>query len=433
MDPSRLIYDKLTDDDDGFVCDEIPDEACRDTPKNFVLILLAYFLTKLGDAIASPKTTLAWVTTAVGAPAYVLGFLVPVRESGSLIPQLFIGGMVRSLAVRKWVWVAGGVLQGIAVVGIGLVVMVLTGVTAGWAILGLIAVFAVARSFCSVAAKDVIGKTIPKTKRGQLTGWSASAAGLLTVVIGLALLLPALQDADASVYGLLLIAAGGLWFLATLVYSGIGEHGGDTSGTRDATESLKALGLLLTDRPFRRFVITRALLMCSALSAPFYIALAQEHLGSPSYILGLFLAAGGVASLISAPVWGRFADQSSKRVMIAAAAVTAGAGILTFVCDRYLPAISRSAWFLPAAYFVLSVAHSGVRVGRKTYVVDLASGNRRTDYVAISNSVIGVLLLIAGSVGALAPIISNAGVIALLASMGVAGAVLGLSLPEVEN
>ena len=68
-----------------------------------------------------------------------------------------------------------------------------------------------------------------------------------------------------------------------------------------------------------------------------------------------------------------------------------------------------------------------MRVGRKTYVVDLATGNKRTDYVAISNTVIGVLLLLVGSVGALSPIIGNAGIIALLAFMGLAGALLGLT------
>jgi MFS family permease len=172
--------------------------------------------------------------------------------------------------------------------------------------------------------------------------------------------------------------------------------------------------------------------MCSALSAPFYIALAQNRFGSPTYLLGAFVAAAGIASLVSAPFWGRFADRSSRNVMVAAAMVTAAIGLLTVFVESLLPAIAGQPWFLPAAYFVLSVAHSGVRVGRKTYVVDLATGNQRTDYVAISNSVIGVLLLIVGSVGALAPLISTAGVIGLLALMGLAGAALGRTLPETQ-
>ena len=69
-------------------------------------------------------------------------------------------------------------------------------------------------------------------------------------------------------------------------------------------------------------------------------------------------------------------------------------------------------------------------MGRKTYVVNLATGNQRTDYVAVSNTLIGILLLIVGSIGALAPVMGNDGVIGVLAMMGLAGAFHGRSLPE---
>ena len=173
--------------------------------------------------------------------------------------------------------------------------------------------------------------------------------------------------------------------------------------------------------------------MCSALSAPFFVALAQDTQGASAMVLGFFVVAAGLASLLSAPVWGRFADQSSRKVMIAAALLTASVGLLTFGVNRWLPGLGGTAWFLPLAYFTLSVAHSGVRVGRKTYVVDLATGNKRTDYVAISNTVIGVLLLLVGSIGALAPLIGNAGVIAVLSLMGLAGAAMGTTLPEAQT
>jgi hypothetical protein len=426
------LYERLTNQEDGRLCRDISEEACRETPQSFVLILASYFLTKLGDALASPKTTLAWLTTSVGAPPWVLGFLVPIRESGSMIPQVLIGGYIRSVPVRKWTWVAGSAVQGVCIAAMGLVAFRLEGSQAGWAILGLVTVFSLARSFCSIAAKDVLGKTIPKTRRGQLTGWSASAAGLVTVAVGIALMIALGDRVSASVIGGLLVAAGGLWMIAAAVYAQVPEYAGETGGGRNLFDALGRLRLLATDAPFRRFVITRALLMCSALSAPFYVAMAQENLGSPTYLLGAFVAAAGLASLISAPVWGRFADVSSKHVMIVAAIVTSGIGLLTVAVDFFVPGVRRAVWFLPAAYFVLSVAHSGVRVGRKTYVVDLATGNQRTDYVAISNTVIGVLLLVVGSVGALAPLIGNAGVIGLLALMGLAGAVLGSTLPQTQ-
>ena len=429
---SESVYELLTNDEDARLCEEIGDDACREAPQSFVLTLVSNSLTKLGDAIASPKTTLAWLTSLVGAPAFVLGLIVPIRESGSMIPQLFIGSVIRRLPIRKWAWVTGSIGQAACIVGMGFVAISLTGATAGWAIIGLVALFSFFRGFCSVAAKDVLGKTIPKPRRGQLTGWSASAAGLLSVGIGVLIMTSVGDQLDGSLLSLLLFGAAGLWLLAAAMYSRLPEQAGETDGGRNILEALGQLKLIVVDRPFRRFVITRALLMCSALSAPFYVALAQQNLGSPAYLLGAFIVAAGIAGLVSAPVWGRYADTSSKSVMITAALITSSVGVFVLAVNRSMPAVSGTTWFLPTAYFVLSLAHSGVRVGRKTYVVNLGSGNRRTDYVAISNTVIGVLLLLVGTVGALAPVVGNDGVIGLLGLMGLVGAVYGTTLPDVE-
>jgi hypothetical protein len=422
------LYEKLTDDEDARACDDISDDACRETPNSFTLILLSNFLTKLGDALASPKTTLAWVTNVVGAPAFVLGLLVPIRESGSLMPQLFIGSAIRGLAVRKWVWVAGSIVQSIAISGIGAVVWLLDGAAAGWAILALITIFSLARGFCSVASKDVLGKTVPKRRRGRLNGWSASAAGLVSLGAAGLLMLPQAGENGETLYGAMIAGAGLLWLFAAAIYSRIDEFPGETGGGRSAADAFSRLRVLLGDQPFRRFVVTRALLLSSALSAPFYVSLAQQRLGSPGYLLGMFVAANGLASLVSAPLWGRFADRSSKGVMIAAALLTAATGAVTVGIDLLAPDVAAMAWLLPCAYLLLSIAHAGVRIGRKTYVVDLASGNRRTDYVSISNTVIGVMLLVLGAAGALAQAATNTGMIAIFAAMALAAAVLGLAL-----
>ena len=84
-------------------------------------------------------------------------------------------------------------------------------------------------------------------------------------------------------------------------------------------------------------------------------------------------------------------------------------------------------------FFLLSVTHQGVRLGRKTYVVDLASGNRRTDYVAVSNSIIGLMLLVVGLAGALLSQISVAAVLAGFALTSLLALLIGQRLPEVSG
>jgi MFS family permease len=194
--------------------------------------------------------------------------------------------------------------------------------------------------------------------------------------------------------------------------------------------ALKNLELLVNDRPFRRFVLARSLLMCSGLSAPYFVALAHQQNGARGTLLGAFIVAGGCASLVSAPIWGRMADRSSRRVMFVAACLCSLVGGVVFTAGARGAEFIGGIWALPSAYFVLSVAHDGIRVGRKTYVVDMAEGNRRTDYVSVSNSVIGVLLLLAGFTGLLAGRVGSDGMIGLLAVMCLIGAAMTWRLPQ---
>jgi hypothetical protein len=55
--------------------------------------------------------------------------------------------------------------------------------------------------------------------------------------------------------------------------------------------------------------------------------------------------------------------------------------------------------------------------------VDMAGGNKRTDYVAVSNTAIGFALLAVGGLSGLASLISAETALALLGAMGVAGVV----------
>jgi hypothetical protein len=87
----------------------------------------------------------------------------------------------------------------------------------------------------------------------------------------------------------------------------------------------------------------------------------------------------------------------------------------------------------PAVYLLLALAHTGSRIGRKTYVIDLADGNKRTDYVAVSNAAMGVLLLVTGAVSAAIASIGPEAALLFLAILGLLAIPVGLTLPEVSD
>src|SRR5690606_23197014 len=145
-----------------------------------------------------------------------------------------VAGTIRSVAVRKWFWVAGSIAQGLAVVAMAIVALFLRGVAAGWSILALLAVFSLARGVCSVAAKDVLGKTISKSRRGSVTGYASSIAGAVTIVVGVFALVVRPGEQSLILFVSLLLIAGGLWIVGALVFSQLQEFPGATEGGGNA-------------------------------------------------------------------------------------------------------------------------------------------------------------------------------------------------------
>jgi hypothetical protein len=422
------LYSLLYEDEDARVCKDISDEACRVVPGNFFKNTLSQALSKLGDALINPKTTLPWMLTALQAPGWVASLLVPIRESGSMLPQLGIAAWIRRLPRRKWSYVGGALAQALAVLGLVIVALSLSGQAAGFAVLGLVVLFSLARGFSSVASKDVLGKTVPKTRRGRVSGFASSAAGLGTLLF--AVLLWRGED-GMGMYVLLLGAGAVLWLASAVCYAAIREEAGATEGGGNGLrQALDSMAVLRDDPDFRRFLMVRALLVGSGLAAPFLVVLANQRAETN---LAWFLLAQGLAALLSGPAWGAFADYSSRKLLMLAGAGAGVLGTLVFLADLLVPEVSTTAWFLPGAFLLLAVLHDGVRLGRKTYVVDLAGGNKRTDYVAVGNTLIGAFLLLVGGLTAVIQMFSTGSAILVLSLAAFAAVWLSARLPEVQN
>ncbi len=273
-----------------------------------------------------------------------------------------------------------------------------------------------------------MGRTIPTGERGQVTGWATTASGLVAITVGLGIRALG-QGAGTAVFGGLLAAGAVLWLASAGVFLRVREPA--VPDDRDAREGVAAsLRLLVTDRPFRRFVVARTLLLVSALTPPYVVAIAQDATGSAVAGLGPFVVASGVASLIGGRLWGPFADRSSRR-LIAFASGAASVLVLAFVALTRVEAVARHTWLYILTYFVIALVHEGARLGRSTYVVDLGDTGDRTDYVAVSNTAMGVLLLVVGAVSSVVALFGAEAALLLLAAIGLVGIPVSLSMAEV--
>ena len=409
------LYDQVTGEEDARVCTEIPDEACADQPRNFFAYLSANVLNKISDELVSARLTLPWLFSVLGVPAVFVGFLVPIREAGVLIPQLLVAAYVRAMPKRKVVWLLGALLSAAMLFLMALFSWQTSGMLAGWLLLGCLVFYSLARGLCSVSAKDILGKTISKTRRGRLMGYSASIAGLATLAIGLVLQSDIVGQDNLQVLLVFIITAAVLWLLAFASFNAISEPAGATEGGGNAIdEAIRSLRVLLDDKVFQRYVISRILLLSVALVIPFYVILIQQQLEGQLALLGWLIIANGLASSLSAPLIGKLADHNSRNVMAGAALLAGIVGIVTwYISSQHADWITGNTAVV-MIFFLITLSHGAARLGRKVYLVDMATNDNRAQYVAVSNTVIGVAMLLGGIIGIIADVFDVQTVILIL-------------------
>jgi len=376
----------------------------RAEPFNGAVHVTALSLTKIADGLINPKLVLAWLLNSVGAPGSLIGLLVPVREAGALLPQLVLARWVESSARRKWFWVAGSLIQGTAAFGIAAAAILLDGSMAGWAIVGCLAVLSLGRASCSISQKDALARTIPKTRRGSITGIAGSVASFGILCFGFLLAFGIIPLTVANIAGAVAVA-GAAWFTGAMIFSALQERA--DSPEKDGGDGFSAfVAPFFEDAQLRRFVLARSLLTATALAPPFIVMLSasidENRLGH----LGPLVLASGAASIVSAYLWGRLSDTSSRKTLMTAGAL----GSLTFsavgVSGLLADGIFQSGFYGIAAsagaIFLAQITHEGVRAGRKLHLTDMAGDANRARYTALSNSLIGLVLLLGGGLGSLA-------------------------------
>lgn len=430
---AERVHALLTGDDEGRVCRDIPESACAEQPYNFLKHVLALAGTKTGDGLADAKLVLSWLLGALGAPTFLVGFLVPIREAGALLPQLVTAGSIRALPVRKWAWVAGSLVQGLCVLAMGAAALLLDGSALGWTIVGLLTLMSLGRSVCSVSYKDVLGKTVSKSHRGTATGSAGTLAAVAVFAFGASLALGLLPLTVTTVAAALAVA-GTLWILSALLFATLAEAPGASEGGANALAvAREQVRLLRTDAQLRRFILVRGLLVATALAPPFLLTLAGEGGGRGLGELGLFVVASSLAAVTSNYVWGRLADLSSRRVLLLSGLVAAVPLAAASAIGLLDPALLQRSWVAPVLLFVLMIAYQGVRLGRSTHVVDMATADRRAAYTALSNTAIGILLVLGGAFGFVAQYFGVPVLLALFAIMCVLAAAFALGLEEVQD
>jgi Na+/melibiose symporter-like transporter len=318
--------------------------------------------------------------------------------------------------------VIGSAGQGIAALAIVFIALTLEGFAAGLALCAALALLSVARAACSVSYKDILGKTVGKTRRGAVTGVAGSMASVAVIVFAGLLMSGVLRDVMPVIVAITFAAT--MWGTAAFVFSGLEE-----TASADTEDVSVDFSLLKNDRQFRLFIAVRGLLTVTALAPPYFVLLGGGQ--SALQGLGALLLASAASAFAGSYVWGRLSDTSSRRVLFLSGMLAAVFAALAVFAE--LSGWTGTAWVIPVILFFFMLSYQGVRSARSVYLVDMSPEDARSSYAALANTAIGVLLLIAGAFGG---VLALAGPVASLigfAVLSLAGGLLALRLDEVEK
>lgn len=377
------------------------------------LLIAGLSLNKLADLLISAKTTLTALLVSVGAPVWMIGWLVPIRESGALLPQVLISICLRKHAQRHIVWRIGMITQVFSVVGMLLSVILFSGFIAGILVLASLVLLSLGRSACSLTVKDMEADVAKKGERGNLIGVASTVSGVVTLVIAIPLVI--YDGALTSNILLVVLCASMLAFILTLICVWPIKTRVEVENSSENTFSINF------DTTIYKFIFVRGLFVHSALVAPYFMI---ERNGDVKELLPIYIGAEATAALLSSIIWGKIADKSAKLTLRLSGLLALGA------CVGLLFWQTSSIVTSALLFFVLSVAHAGVRTGRKTYSLDVKEGHDRTELVGFSNTAIGIILLAFGALyAALAPALSFS-VVYIMAGMLLLAVATTVILPD---
>lgn len=414
-------------------CREISASDCHEQRYNRSLNIANGAVTKLAEQIAGPNLVLIWLLQVLGSPVWMLGCLVPIKQTFSLLPQMVAAGLIRRLAIRKWVWVFAALIQTICLLFIAFMSTIPSPLIAGLAILILFSVFSMASGTASVAFQDVIGKTIMKGQRGKLLASRSLIGGILTLATGI--LLTHLRDSQDPLLTIqiLVLCAAALWTIGGLFFAGIREEAGATSGAKNPINEVKH-GLIFFRQHlgFRHFITVRALLLSVELATPYYFIHGRSIGSIDGSDIGLLVTAIGLSQLLSSPFWGHLADRTSRKVMQYSAIIATGAALLALSL-MLVPSHEAQKWLYVGVFILIGLAESGIRLGRKTYLVDAVPSAERATFAALSNCMIGTLALAMSVLGLVAQFYGISLLIALLGGLALLATIACQRLPEADH
>lgn len=371
--------------------------------RNFICFVLDYVFFGVGMAFISQTTVLPSFISQLTDSAPLIGLASTIQTGAWFLPQLVAASYLADKDRKKPYMLLPAII-GRPVFWLLAVVLFLAGDRTPALILGLffvgLAVFMGTDALTAVAWFDILSKTIPPTRRGRLIGTGQVFSGLLTVGAGAVVnaVLGPQGPAFPHNYALLFFLAGLSLLASWLAMSLLREPVGPTQGQRLPWNAFlpRLWTVLRENRTFSLVTVVRLLAGLSGMAMPFYVVSATEELHFGAEVIGLFLSAQVVGGILAGFVWGYLNERSGSKIVIQGSTILGLASPLLALLIgpvRHLAGAS-TIYVYSLIFLAIGALNSSYMPGFMNFVLELAPPEERATYIALTNTLCGLLLVV---------------------------------------
>lgn len=360
-----------------------------------------------GYELTSEKLVLPFLYTAVGAPVFFAGLLVPIAAVAKLAVQIVAAPVISAARSNKKFIALAAVATAMALVVISLTV---NAVPVDWLVPVFLLVsmtIGAAGGFYSLAFNDMLGRVLPQSRRSRLLFTQSGLAGVFAVAVALGsqFILPpgtslaAHQELLWLGIVLILVSAG---LVATVrepekVRAPEPEPEYTSAARKGRIAELGHGFRVAFALPwFKHFVIARSLFLSIELAMPFFSIHAATFHGNSVTGLSTFVIASSAGLVVGGIVWPRIGARSIRLLLTLAAGAAALGGVLALTIE-FTPAL-QSAQVYAIVFVLVGLGAQGILNGRTLYLVSVTRDIERPFCIASSSVITGVVAVGLGGV-----------------------------------
>ncbi|MGD2104415.1 MAG: MFS transporter [Anaerolineae bacterium] len=411
----------------------------REVQRSFALGVFNGALFNFAARLIDPPLVLTWFVSQLTPSNLLVGMVAPLGQACWFLPQVFVSTRIQRMerkmpgyslaaAIRVVVWF----LLAAAVWFIDTPTILLLSFFAlystAWAAGGL----------AGLSFFDVVAKTIPARRRGSLFAWRQFLGGLLGLgagwVVNVILRQPAFPFPRGHaflflLYGITIIPAMG-------AFAAIREPPGQEvlAPLSHSGQLRRAREVLRTDAVYRRYIAARLVLGLAEVALPFYGIYAKRVLEAPESMVGIYVATRVAAQLMFNLPWGWLSDRHGNQIVmrlmsIGSGLAAAGGVALVVAVESGRLHGGRLPYLAVPLFFLNGAVLPGKILSGSNFLLELVSEGQRPLYLGLSNTLMGVVVLISGLGGLIVDLLGFVGLFTAVAGLCAAAYVLASTLP----